>query len=1269
MTIQDMSLRKLSGSKGQSSSSPKQTADSLFATDVVEALLGISEGPIKGLENGAKTYLVGETQLQDDSGSNNFENFELVDYKGSELGEEIYSRLGGFGASTTVSTEMAPNVAIVRQGTHTDIDYVDLRFVINQLVTQNDKGTFNNTGRWRIEYKLVSETLWRPVRTPSVNPLPPQISGDSFDIFYGTGGTPARINASPGDRPTYWAPTQPITSSNAGIWFDTSNNFKPKIWDGSNWYFPAGLVFANNRWTWSEASSWGGDRATKAFVGPQLVGFAPEQGDYWLHTAAQRPYFFNGSSWIQAGSSLRPGTFGENGTGGDIVLTNGEIALTAKTTQPFPKEFRIPVARANEPYMWRVTKTSPLDTTENFFSITWESFQEVTAKNYKFPGLATTQLIARASEQFSSIPDFSGIYLGRIIRVPSNYNAATRVYTGVWDGTWKLAYSNNPAYVANDIVLNDRYGMNAYYPIVLNKWDVYDAGVWCDTRTASGKPRFTFNGLISDPRGGRDTINYICGIFAGRFFDDGNGQGVIRIDRDANPTVAFTPENVIEGLFTYSFTDTSTRHNDLTVTYTNENLGWQDDRRRVYDQAHINQYGRIPFNFEAIACTDEEEAIRRARYHLITGTTETMMVNFKTNRMGLYLTPYDVITVADEDMEAGLSGRVKSVTGKRKINLRDPLFLEPGYSYQISFQTISEATGDFVMDSRELTNVTGAVTGLETTTDLPVLPDDAVFTISQINGDVAPIAFRVMSISEIDGDPDNVEIQAMQMNRAKWLYIDGYIGSIEDLDNYVLNQKKKPDPVTDLKVRAATRTVGSRQVTTLTLYWNPSPTKTVTRYKVSGSRDNGPVSLLGESPVTQFEWDDIPAGEYYFEVSAVDVNGYASTPAIIEHRLIGDTRAVDGITSLRMIDEPTETAFESRSPLFQWGASKDQYFKQYVLQVRDLTDLVVREEILDRTWYTYEYTINTNDGGGKPRRAFKIAIATEDQFGFRSDFVTLAVNNAAPAAPATQNVELLYEAAVVHYDVPPIRDFRGVVVHASLTDGFTPDESNLVYKGPNNNVAIPLQPDNTWYFKLAFYDLFEDDSDLNFGNQMMLEIPIPSGGVGDEIPPEPPTGLSVTPGFKILVANWTNPSDQDLSYIELFTNTVNDVTTATFGGNASGERGVIIGLTASVKYWVWARAVDKSGNRSTFTTTVVTGTPLALGATEISDDAIKTNHLDAGSVTAEQLAAGSVTAAKLNVSSLSAVTANMGDLTAGVARSANNKMRIELDNSRILIAD
>ena len=182
--------------------------------------------------------------------------------------------------------------------------------------------------------------------------------------------------------------------------------------------------------------------------------------------------------------------------------------------------------------------------------------------------------------------------------------------------------------------------------------------------------------MISEARIGREAINYICGIFAGRFVDDGNGSGRILIDRpDTDAVQLFTKENVEGGVFTYGFTDVTQRYNDITIAFTNPDLSWKEDRRRLFNQPAIDDFGRIPYNFIAYGCITENEAHRRGRYVLITGLTETQTVTFKTSRHGNYLQPYDIILIADDAIYSSpppidnLSGYFLQATGAR---LSDP---------------------------------------------------------------------------------------------------------------------------------------------------------------------------------------------------------------------------------------------------------------------------------------------------------------------------------------------------------------------------------------------------------------------------------------------------------------------------------------------------------------------------------------------------------------------------------------------------------------------
>ncbi|CCV12921.1 hypothetical protein [Mesorhizobium sp. STM 4661] len=1078
--------RPLAGSAG--GSEPKQTPDNLFSTDSVEVVLGISEGPIKGLVDGGKTFLIGETPLQNVDGENNFDQFELIVREGSELGEEIVSRSGGFGSSTDVSTELSTNVPVVRQGLHTNIDYIDFRVVINHLEKTTSKGSFNNTGKIKFEYRVTGATSWIPVNTLAP---PSSIIGDTFAAFY---GILSKVNSkpSPGDRTTYWTSSEPITTADTGIWFDTDALSHPKTWNGTAWVEFAGITSATVGsylvYTWTEKSSWGSDKATKAYVGGTTPPVGVEQGDYWLNDGNGIVYFYNGSTWIIAGSSLAPGTFG--GSDNDTVV-NGELTITGKTTSSFVKEFRFPVPRSEtDTYQLRVTKTSPANTTEKFFDVTWESFQEITATPFNFPGLATVQLTARASEQFSSIPDFSGIYRGRIIRIPSNYNPVTRVYTGVWDGTWVLDYSNNPALVANDLVLNDRYGMNAYYPVVLNKFDVYEAAQWCDTLTVDGKPRFTFNGQITDPTGGREMIYYICGIFGGRFFDDGNGSAVIRLDKDTNAVAVFAPENVEGGIFTYSFTEISTRFNDVTVTFNNPDLNYKEDRRRVFDQTHIDRYGRIPSNFIAVGCRSADEAIVRGRYKLITGMTETMLVNFKTNRMAQYMSPYDIILVSDDDMDAGLSGRVKDFVNPIKITLRDPLFLEPGFNYKIVFQSINETTGDYQVEEHNIVpGTTGAVTELTFTAPVTAeLPDNAVFAIRTTDDTAAPMAFRVISIAEVEGDDDAVEVSAVYVNRLKWLYVDGVITEYENAQNYDVRANVKPSPVPRLRVSATASMQGAVPIYNILLDWDDSTNNLVSRYQIYVSKDNGPLGLLGETPTSAFQWNNVPLGEYVFHVIAITVVGRESDPAIIEHRLVGDWRSIPGGAGLRLQDEPFETVFESRSPKFAWDPATYPEHQDYRIRILNDADFVLYQTFTTELFFVYEQTLNATVNGGSAERSFTIEVSSRDQYGTIAGSQQLAVSNTAPAPPSGLTATRSGDQVVIQFEQPTIRDYAGVLIYKSTTLGFTPTPENLFYQGLNNNISVQCDRGHTYYFRVAIYDYFSQE-DLNLSPQVVMVVP------------------------------------------------------------------------------------------------------------------------------------------------------------------------------------
>lgn len=1060
-----------------------QAEDTLFSQDAVEVILGISEGPIKGLVDGGKSFLVGETPLQNAQGKNNFDDFELNVYKGSDGGENIKPKLGGVATSTSVATTLATDTPVVRSGSQEQIDYLDIRLVVNQLQKITEDGTFKHIGKVKVEYKRASAGTWSPI-TGGASGV---IDTESRTTITGLDhqNTTSTI---PKNRGAFVNAFEPTAGMDPGeVWFSILEDDKPYEYDGDEWFEPAGLSSSSvngfTKWTWFA----GGTSYTAYGAGPSNSNPPNANiGDYWIQHQGltHKAMIFNGSSWVQmsrAGNLLDSG-HGSDSVGGVTVGPGGEVIFDGKVSSPFVEELRIPVPRVSEGYDIRVTKVTDPNTEELFFDVAWESFQEVIAGTFNWPNLAVAQMYGVASNQFTSIPQFSGIYEGRIVKIPTNYDPVNRVYAGVWNGLWKFGYTNNPAFIVNDLVENNRYGLNAYYPVSLNKWDVYDAGVWCDEPTGpSNKPRFTFNYLLQDPRSGKEMINFICGIFGGRFVDDGNGSARILLEKDDDPVALFAKENVVDGVFSYSYTDIASRFNDIIVSFINPNNNWTEDRRRVFSESHIERYGRIPTNFVAVGCTDAEEAIRRGTHHLLTSTTETEIIHFKTNRLGLYLAPYQIILVSDEDMEAGISGRVKAVTGDTSFLLRDPIHLENGFTYKVKFQT-----EDGVLERTISSSVHGTVSSIITTTDLPTLPEFATFSIEAEGSVGVPVAYRVMDITETD-NPDHIEITAVQVNRTKWDSVDDAEEGEDPIVHSDVGSTQIESP-TSMSIVPSVRTINGRDVEVLTVMWDRSPSKLVKSYRLYHSVNNSLKKLLIETNGTSYDFIEPDPGDHIFYVTAVALNGTESSPpAVIGHSIQGEARTIAAVTNLRLVDEPDEDTFESQNPTFEWNASRDPYFQYYLIEIIDPDGPTsVRTELVQTARFTYDYNKALTDFDGVPKRTLTISVTVIDSFGYTSNPTLLTVYNPAPAAPDPVYLDVIPSGVIVHTDRPSlseIRDIAGLVVYAAKVPDFALDATTLRYVGPDLLTTIPIDEYGQWFFRVGYFDSWSIDGVILAGEQ------------------------------------------------------------------------------------------------------------------------------------------------------------------------------------------
>ena len=454
--------------------------------------------------------------------------------------------------------------------------------------------------------------------------------------------------------------------------------------------------------------------------------------------------------------------------------------LTGKTGQGFVIDFRTTVPTlTNDDYIIRVTKFNP--DTNNSASIKtacdiiFDSYQIINEPTRSFTNTALIHLIGRASDQFSSLPDFYGIFKGLLTPVPSNRVEAavgSGCYVGAWNGTLTPQWHSNPAWVLYDLLNHPRYGMRRYAPSLnIYTQDFYDVGVYCDQAVQNSfgsgeEKRYTMNLLLAENQGGWETLENLAGAFDSVLYDDGEGNIRLKVDRWVEPRLLFTPETVTAEGFNYSFTDVTTWYNSATVSFTNPERGWQESRVKVINQDAIDQNGEIPLDFVAVGCISESEATRRARARLLTANNEKTIVSFTTTRLGLVVDPLEIIYLADPLLGWGKTGRISHTAGLL-VYLRDPINLALSATTDFIIQT---TTGLFQSKVTQV-NPDGRILQVITNTAAFLaadLPEFAQFSIGDAafrDNLVKP--FRITAI-EPSRDYNTFQITALEVSKEKY---------------------------------------------------------------------------------------------------------------------------------------------------------------------------------------------------------------------------------------------------------------------------------------------------------------------------------------------------------------------------------------------------------------------------------------------------------------------------------------------------------------------
>ena len=564
-------------------------------------------------------------------------------------------------------------------------------------------------------------------------------------------------------------------------------------------------------------------------------------------------------------------------------VTEKDITIKGKTTSQYLASVVVDNLPPR-PFNIRMRRMTPDSTTDQLQNKTlWSSYTEIIDVKQCYPNTALVG-VQVDSEQFGSQQVSRNYHLrGRILQVPSNYNPLTRQYSGIWDGTFKPAYSNNMAWCLWDMLTHPRYGMGKRLGAAdVDKWALYVIGQNCDQSVPDGfggtEPRITCNAYLTTQRKAWDVLSDFCSAM--RCMPVWNGQTLTFVqDRPSDKVWTYNRSNVVmpdDGApFRYSFSALKDRHNAVEVNWIDPNNGWETATELVEDTQAIARYGRNVTKMDAFGCTSRGQAHRAGLWLIKTELLETQTVDFSVGAEGLRHVPGDVIEICDDDY-AGIStgGRVLAVNSQtrtltldREITLPSSgttlISLVDGQGNPVSVEVQSVTDGVKVKVSRVPDGVAGySVWGLK----LPMLRQRL---------------FRCVSIRE--NDDGTYAITAVQHVPEKEAIVDN--GAYFDGDQSGTVNGVTPPAVQHLTAEV---TADSGEYQVLARWDTPKVVKGGSfMLRLTVAADDGSERLVSTARTTEttYRFRQLALGNYKLTVRAVNAWGQQGDPASVSFRI------------------------------------------------------------------------------------------------------------------------------------------------------------------------------------------------------------------------------------------------------------------------------------------------------------------------------------------------------------------------------------------------
>ncbi|MCU4599060.1 host specificity protein J [Acinetobacter bereziniae] len=556
-----------------------------------------------------------------------------------------------------------------------------------------------------------------------------------------------------------------------------------------------------------------------------------------------------------------------------------DTQMSGKTSANYERTHRIGLPAANNNWLVRVTRKTPNSSSEYVSDKMYiQAITEVVDLKLAYPNTALIG-VQYDAETFSNIAKISVDLKGVKIKVPSNYDPVGRTYVGIWDGLFKRAYSNNPAWIYYDLCTNKRYALgNRLTEPMIDKWSLYRLAQYCDQFVPDGKgeqePRFTCNVYIQSAESAFDILSKLAGLFRAISYWDGNSI-VCEADLPQDTMFTYTLANIIDGAMGINYTGTRARdrHNAVKVAWDNPQNRYKTEYVFVRDEAAIaRDRGAVKLlELEAWGCTSEGQAQRTGQWALKTEQLETRTVTFKVGLDGYIPLPGKVIELAD-NLLAGRDngGRISSVsTDLKQITLdRDDVVCRAGDRLVVNGE-------DGKAQARVVSSIAGRVVTVVSAFDSVAAQNVWVVDAK----DLATMKFRVVSISQ--DEPHQFTINAIQHNDSKYDAID-HGAFIDDRPISIINPTTQA-PVESVTISSEQMVQQGMSVETMVISWPQA--KDATKYQVEWRKDNGTWLKLTLTGNNSAEVAGIYAGQYearVFAISAFDISSLPTYSVLTE---------------------------------------------------------------------------------------------------------------------------------------------------------------------------------------------------------------------------------------------------------------------------------------------------------------------------------------------------------------------------------------------------